>query len=801
MPLISFRSVRLFKTSPAHPKANGQNGQKPDEGSPPAVRKVVHNPFVLIGVAALLLALFIAYAPSKNLPLLQDGEIAPEDIVAPAELVLVDEKTTAAHRAEAEEAVLSVYVLNPNVSQTTFDKVRKFFETGRERVKAGGAKDYPKLQKEVFDAFGLEIVTADLAALDAAAYPADLEAVLVSLLEKISAPGILNSKSLFANKEAEQGFVYIKSEGGEMYARAEDIPDLIEARVRLAAEVEALDLPGRRKTLLRGLANAFLVPNVFLNKAETEARRAEARASIDPVPLKIKKGRVIIRKGDEAAPDAIKLIEAVNRGLQGQRAWVRSFLGTFLLFGLLFVTLWFTLRAIVAPRTAHKTFVMMLLTVAASLAAYKLALFMASTLSVNSRFFLFQTPDSYALALPFQFGVLVFAFLTTNTVAVLFALLNSLLAGYLVETNFFVMIFSLVGGLAAIYGVKFYGRQKRTSVLKAGFFVVAPVAIFTGLAVHLVRQKTAAFELLTTEVFMALVGGFLSAALAFVVLPIYENIFRFITQTKLLELTDSDSEVLRQLALEAPGSFHHSQTTALLAEKAAESVGLDSLLVKAGALYHDIGKVKMPEYFIENRGRKRDAHRDLTPSMSTLVIVNHVKEGVEIARKEKLPEQIRDMIEQHHGNSVVRYFFLKAKEKYDPELQKVGEESYRYPGPPPQSKEAALVMLADSVEDASRSLRSPKEEHLKRVVRDIFDNYLQDGQLDDCAFSLKEIRTIAQSFLATLQTIFQPRVEYPGFEFEGTKKPRRAAKPAAPPEDDDRGSGPPADGSGQGPEV
>ncbi|MBM3310514.1 MAG: HDIG domain-containing protein [Candidatus Aminicenantes bacterium] len=801
MPLISFKSVRLFKSSPAHPKANGQNGQTPEAGGPPAVRKVVHNPFVLIGAASLLLALFIAYAPTINLPVLKDGEIAPEDIVAPAELVIVNEKTTAAHRAEAEEAVLSVYVLNPNVSLATFDKVRIFFETGRERTKAGGGKDYTKLQKEVFDAFGLEVVTPDLAALDAAAYPADLEAVLASILEKISSPGILNSKSLFTNKESERGFAFIKDQAGEMYARAEDIPDLSEARQRAAAEVEALDLPARRKALLRGLANAFLVPNVFLNKVETESRRAAARDSVEPVPLKIKKGRVVLRKGDEAAPETIKLIEAINLGLKGQRAWVRNFLGTFLLFGLLFVTLWFTLRAVVVPRTAHKIFVMMLLTVAASLAAYKLGLFMASTLSAGSRFFLFQTPDSYTLAFPFQFGVLVFAFLTTNPVALLFALLNSLLAGYLVGTNFFVMIFSLVGGLAAIYGVKLYGRQKRTSILKAGLFVVAPVAIFTGLAIHLVRQKSAAFELLTTEVFMAVLGGVLSAALAFVVLPIYENIFRFVTQTKLLELTDSDSEVLRQLALEAPGSYHHSQTVALLAEKAAETIGLDSLLVKAGALYHDIGKVKMPDYFIENRGRKRDAHRDLTPSMSTLVIVNHVKEGVEIARKEKLPEQVRDMIEQHHGSSVVRFFYLKAKEKYDPELHKIGEESYRYPGPPPQSKEAALVMLADSVEAASRSLRSPKEEHLKRVVRDIFDNYLQDGQLDDCAFSLKELRTIAQSFLATLQTIYQPRVEYPGFEFEGTKKPRKAAKPAAPPEDDGRGSGPPADGSGQGPEV
>jgi hypothetical protein len=156
--------------------------------------------------------------------------------------------------------------------------------------------------------------------------------------------------------------------------------------------------------------------------------------------------------------------------------------------------------------------------------------------------------------------------------------------------------------------------------------------------------------------------------------------------------------------------------------------------------------------------------------MSTLVIVNHVKEGVEIARKRRLPGPVRDIIEQHHGTSLVRYFYQKAKEKSDPEIEKIGEEAFRYPGPAPQTREAALVMLADSVEAASRSLKVRKEDNFKRVIRDIFDSYLEDGQLDDCSFSLKDLRTIAASFLATLEMVYQPRIEYPGFDFEMKKK-------------------------------
>ncbi len=278
---------------------------------------------------------------------------------------------------------------------------------------------------------------------------------------------------------------------------------------------------------------------------------------------------------------------------------------------------------------------------------------------------------------------------------------------------------------------------------------------------------------------MGLLGGIAGAALAFLLLPVAESVFDFVTQAKLLELTNSDLPIFRQMAIEAPGSYHHSLVVATLAEKAAEEIGLDGMLVKAGALYHDIGKIKRPEYFIENMSRTPDVHRDMAPSLSKLVIINHVKEGSEIARKLKLPKKIREMVEQHHGSSLVRYFYHKAKETYDPDMQEIEEESYRYPGPSPQSKEAALIMLSDSIEAASRSLKTVSQESLKRVIVEIFENYLQDGQLDNSDFSLRELRTIATSFHDTLYTIYHPRVEYPGFDFtmKKKKKPENGRKP------------------------
>ncbi len=332
------------------------------------------------------------------------------------------------------------------------------------------------------------------------------------------------------------------------------------------------------------------------------------------------------------------------------------------------------------------------------------------------------------------------------------------------------MVFCFIGSLAAIYGTKYFGNQNRTSAFRTGLHLIAPINIFVILTIKLITEKMGSVDIFVSELIMGLIGGILSASLAVLFLPVFENLFGFISQTKLLELSNSELPVFKQMAIEAPGSYHHSLLVASLAEAAAEEIKMDPMLVKASALYHDIGKIKRPEYFIENKVRNPDIHKGLTPSMSTLVIINHVKEGVELAKKLRLPSVIKDIIEQHHGNSLVRYFFQKAKEKYDPEMQKIKEEAYRYPGPIPKSREAAMIMLADSVEAAARSLKTPSRPNLRRMIDEIFNSYLEDGQLDDCDFSLKELRAMASSFLETLYTLYHPRVEYPGFDFEMAKK-------------------------------
>lgn len=788
MNFISFRNLKLFKKPSSR--------QNSDEEGPPVKKErksfwqiLFQSPFFYLVVFVSALSFLLAYVPPGSLPNLEVGEIASSDLISPLDLRIEDTETTEKRKAEAEEAVLPVYSLDENAFLDTEERIRQLFELGREWLKkAAEPARAAELQKAIAGKFDLEIPAQEVDALIKSGFSPEIQETLISLVGKVSSQGIIISRDLFIRKEPEKGMILMSGLGSERPIRVDEVLDLSEGRDLFTRDVEKLEISSRNKRLLIGLAEVFLRPNVSFNRVETEARRERARARVDTVFFRLKKGKVILRKGDEATAEDLRWISVINRNLRESRDWIVHLLGAFLLYALFFLTIWYYLKSLLKFRAALNIYMMMGVALLLGLLVFKLSSFLATLFSQFTRVPVFTDAGVFRFAFPYVFGVIIFAFLTTNTVTLIFGILNSLIVGYMFQGNFQFMLFSFIGGLAAVYGIRYYGKQKRTSALRAGLFVVAPINVFLIITLALIQDKPGGTGVVVAESVMGLLGGALSAALAFVLLPIFENVFGFVTQTRLLELTNSELPVFRHMAMEAPGSYHHSLVVATLAEKAAEEIGLDTMLVKAGALYHDIGKVKRPEYFIENISRNPDLHKDMAPSLSSLVIINHVKEGAEAAKKLKLPKKIKEIIEQHHGSSLVRYFYHKAKEVYDPEMQKIEEENYRYPGPPPQGKEAALIMLADSVEAASRSLKSPSRENLKLLISEIFENYLQDGQLDDCDFSLRELRAIAVSFHTTLYAIYHPRVQYPGFDFEIRKK----KKPANGKKANDRGPQPPA---------
>ncbi len=774
MDSLPFKKIKFF-TSKEPPKKKSSNeipAVKQEEGLWQKSYRYWFIPLILfVGI----LAYFLSYLPSKSLPLPGEGEIATTDIIAPVDLTIRDDETTEEKKEEAASLVLPVYSLNLNIFLNTEEKIRELFSSGRALLENSPTTgQINEFKNEAFEKYGIEMPQKSFDSLVRAEFPSNLEENLISLIGKVSAQGIILSKNLFIHNEQEKGLTLIRDQGRERSVRVSEILDITEGKEILSEETSKLDISQNEKSFLTSLSHVFISDNITFNNVVTERRKEEARNSVETIFYTIKKGKVIVRKGDDVKEEDLNLIRIINQNLREKPSWLINFAGTFFLFGLLFVILWYYLKSISVPQEAGKNFVLMGIVLIISLLFYKLSIFLAGTFSQSSNFLLLKYSETYNYAFPFQFGTLLFAFLTTIPTALVFTVMNSLLVGYLFKFNFSLMLFCMIGGFASIYGIKYYGKQKRTAPFRAGIFLVSPINTFIIVILHLIRERFGPIDYFTSELMMGVLGGILSAALAFLFLPVVENLFSFLTQSRLFELTNSDLPEFRQMAIEAPGSYHHSLVVSSLAEEAAEEIKLDPMLVKVGALYHDIGKTKMPEYFIENRVRHQDMHKDLKPSMSRLVIINHVKEGIEIAKKLKLPKKVIDIIEQHHGDSLVRYFYEKAKEEYDPEMQTIGEESYRYPGPKPRSKEAGLIMLADSVEAASRSLKEPTNANLKKVVNDILNNYMQDGQLDDSNFSIKELRAIAESFYSTLHTIYHHRVEYPGFDFENKKKKKNA---------------------------
>ncbi|MDD5431499.1 MAG: HDIG domain-containing protein [Candidatus Omnitrophica bacterium] len=300
--------------------------------------------------------------------------------------------------------------------------------------------------------------------------------------------------------------------------------------------------------------------------------------------------------------------------------------------------------------------------------------------------------------------------------------------------------------------------RKRSRVIKAGFVI----GITQGVLLFFVDSYWSLPQKYYLGSYLGImVNGLISSIIVLGVLPVFEYLFKTATNISLLELADSNHPLLQRLIMEAPGTYHHSLIVGNLSESACHAIGANPLLARIGAYYHDIGKLHKPDYFSENQSIDHSRHDELAPSMSKLVIMNHVKEGVELAKKYHLNPVLLDFIQQHHGNSLVYYFYRRALENLEEKDQEVEEEGFRYPGPKPNTKETAVVLLADSVEAATRAMRDPNPAKIEEVVHKIINNKFIDGQLDECDLTLKDLEKISAVFIRILGGIYHSRVSYP----------------------------------------
>ena len=371
----------------------------------------------------------------------------------------------------------------------------------------------------------------------------------------------------------------------------------------------------------------------------------------------------------------------------------------------------------------------------------------------------FVAADTAVFGIPIAAGAMLVTLLFDFHTAITFSFTISLLTGYWLNDPLY-PVYTFVGSLTAAFSV--IRCKKRSALLRGGFYV-AMTNVLIALILLISKGDFMPGKILSSLIF-AVFSGITVSSIVSLLLPFLEYAFKITTDISLLELLDLNQPLMKTLMISAPGTYHHSVIVGNLVEAAAEAVNVNPLLARVSSYYHDIGKIKMPEYFVENQGGAPSKHDKLTPHMSSMIIVNHVKEGVELARQYKLPQVLIDIIKQHHGSSLITYFYQKAKE-HGQEQQLSTAEDFKYPGPKPQTRVAALVMMADAVEAASRVLTDPTPARITALVDKIINHIFLDGQLDECELTLKDISEIKRKFTYILTGIFHKRIDYPGFDF------------------------------------
>lgn len=377
-----------------------------------------------------------------------------------------------------------------------------------------------------------------------------------------------------------------------------------------------------------------------------------------------------------------------------------------------------------------------------------LAIFMARTIGIISTFLI-----------PLTFVPMIVSLLVGKKVSLVISTINCVLISVAVQFSLDITVLAVVN--AVVGSIILKKMQQRMDILFSCLYMTVINVILTFSMGFLISDNMA--DVVEKAVYIG-ISTIISGILVIGFLPLFEGVFNIVTTIKLLELSNPNNPLLKRLLMEAPGSYHHSLLVGNLAEVAAEEVGGNPLLARVAAYYHDIGKIRRPYFFKENQLGKDNPHSKLTPSLSALIIISHVKDGIEMAREYKLPKIIIDAIQQHHGTSLVKYFYVTMKNSSE-KPEDVKEDDFRYPGPIPETKESGIIMLADGVEAAVRSINDPTEDKIEKMVNNIIKDRLDEGQLNNCELTLKDIGKIKIAFIKALQGIYHHRIEYPEDKF------------------------------------
>ncbi|MDP7554817.1 MAG: HDIG domain-containing protein, partial [Nitrospinota bacterium] len=707
---------------------------------------------LLQGLSTLIFLVIVSYILAPSFPAqvrnVVIGDIASKDIKASENYLVEDKISTEKNRREAIQNSLRVYDYNPNIIAKInkkisfafsiiqklykesypdiyekFNEVNKFLSVSEEVLSIEEREFFRKLKGEVDkqffsienNSFFTDKVAAFKTALEVDLPKKSLKTLkwhhynpkivkqIQYLLNSVMDRGVVSSKKTLSLKNKKGILIRDINSGKENIEKnIFKIKDTREAEASLVQEINQTvnkDHKALQRVILQ-ICKVFIQPNLTFNSSETELRKKIAAEKVKPVFFQIKEGEMIVREGEKISQEhLIKLGGlSIKRNLHSAAI---STVGLFVfvsLAGFLFWSYLKRFKSIIADKKSN--IVLMSVILLCNMIICKLFISISPTLSDYTG--LIET-QSYYYAVPYAAGPMLVAILFGVDIGIIFSIITFIFTGLMLGGQTYYALFALTGSLFVVFRESQY--VGRLSILGAGF-LISLVNVITIITIHLISASSFSIQFVS-DVSMGFIGGIIAATVVSSLLPLLEYFFRVTSDIKLLELSNLNNNLLREMLIRAPGTYQHSMVVGSLAEEAAKSVNANYLLARVGSYYHDIGKTIKSEYFIENLMGGVNKHDNLNPNMSSLIIISHVKDGIDLAKKYKLQPGLADFILEHHGTELIRYFYTKAKGNEAQELHSVKEDHFRYPGPKPQSKETAIVMLADSLEAASRTLTDP----------------------------------------------------------------------------------------------
>jgi cyclic-di-AMP phosphodiesterase PgpH len=719
------------------------------------------------------------------------GDVVNNDIKASEDFFIEDKAATETHRRQAIDNVLTVYDLNPKILKGTVTRINDAFD----RLRAIHDEEIKKLQmvprslptplsdsgsvpaepdrvpdlsqisltermltkKSDFEnRLGIEISNGAFSVLVEHEFSKEIPRLMTTIITEVLSTGVVANKE-FLLKESDKGIllrnVETLTETHVLNLKQFHGPDQAKTMVRIVGDPLLKGMNYALLNLIVDYSQRLVQPNITLNTHETEARRDDAAQRIKPVLHMIKKGEMLLREGERVTPLQLRKLNAMQGQADAQRVPLAGAGAVALLSAILIIQYHVRLkRRMESANYGNKDLLFLGCIMVLFIIVVKISTTLPDTWFLGLP--LVRPASAVGFGIPLAAGAMIVCLFMGRETALIFALALSLCASMLLQGGLETFIYFILSCTMASWWLQ--DCRERKIIIKTGA-KLGLLNAFLSIVIN-IYIGSASWTSLPFDVMVAFLGGIGAGIITAGLAPVVEMVFHYTTDITLLELSNLDRPILRRLMLEAPGTYHHSMVVGSLVEAAASEIGANPILSKVCGYYHDIGKLKQPIYFIENQSDGRNRHDKLAPSMSALILIAHVKNGVEFAREHKLGQVIIDTIQQHHGTSLISYFYDKAKDAKGEDA--VNIDDFRYPGPRPQTREAGLVMLADVVEAASRTLDNPTPSRIRGLVQNLINKVFSDGQLDHCELTLRDLHLIAKSFNKILNGIHHHRIEY-----------------------------------------